>query len=53
MKYLWMFATLVFLIMGGYYWVFKGQVDYGALYIALASFNYGGYLSDSKKDKDA
>jgi hypothetical protein len=43
MKCFWLIAIYYFMLAGMYYWIFKGQIDYAALHLAIAAINYAAY----------
>jgi hypothetical protein len=56
MKYInygFIFGSIILFFVGLYFWLAKGQIDYAALYLALAAGSQGAYLLATKVDKAA
>jgi hypothetical protein len=50
-NYVFLLAAIVLTFVGLYFWLLKGQIDYGALCFALAAMGHSTYLHATKKDK--
>ena len=54
MKYInpgFLLAAIVLTVVGLYFWLMKGQIDRGALCLALAAMAHSVYLHSTKSDK--
>lgn len=50
-NYIFLVAAIMLSFAGLYFWLTKGQIDYAALYFALAAISHSTYLHATKSDR--
>jgi hypothetical protein len=51
-NYIFLAGSIVFVFIGLYYWLAKGQIDYAAFFLALAAIGHSTFLHASKSDRN-